>query len=285
MNKFLALPAMLLLASGCATIGSGLEFAGKLSGNSQLAGAGKSFVRSAETDDFNEDEKYYTGRTVAAQLLQNEKVSDDTELEKYVGRVGNTLALSSGMAGQPHGWHFILLKDTEPNAYACPGGLIFVSTGLVKLAASEDELAGALAHEISHIALNHPMQAITAANKKAAFMQLASGAVAAATKGQELSALTSTFDGVVKEVGQAVGHGYDRGKEAEADKNAVGMLIETGYDPRGLKRILGKLKGGDHSHGDPAKRAEAVEAACYEAEPVPEVLAARTDRFKKAIGE
>src|SRR5581483_1660979 len=108
--------------------------------------------------------KYYTGRTVAADLLTSEKASDDTDLEKYVGRVGQTLAMGSGLGDLPQGWHFILIEDAEPNAFACPGGLIFVSKGLVKLCSSEDELAGALAHEISHIVLDHPIQAISAAN-------------------------------------------------------------------------------------------------------------------------
>jgi len=111
------------------------------------------------------------------------------------------------------------------------------------------------------------MSAISAANKKAAFMSLAEFGVAEATKGQNVQGLAETFNGVVKEVGQAVSHGYDKGKENEADKSAVSMLSELGYDPRGLKRVLLRLKAGDKSHGDPKQRAEAVEAAAYELDP------------------
>lgn len=158
-----------------------------------------------------------------------------------------------------------------------------MSKGLVKLCSNEDELAGVMAHEIAHIALNHPMAAISAANTKAAFGALASYGISQAVKGSDLENLTGAFDGVVKEVGKAVSHGYDRGKEAEADKAAVGMLAEAGYNPRGLKAVLEKLKAGGHSHGDPKKRAEAVEAETLTVEPAPKTLAARTDRFKANV--
>lgn len=285
MNKHFLLSVLLGLGAltSCATVGTGLEIAGGLIGQKTLASAGKSVARVSEVENFGPEEKYYTGRTVAAQLLQGEKVSTDISLEAYVGRVGNCVALASGMAELPHGWHFILLQETEPNAYACPGGLIFVSQGLVKLCQSEDELAGALAHEISHIALDHPITAISAANKKAALMSLAEFGLAEATKGKDLQDLTQSFDSVVKEVGQAVSHGYDRGKEAEADQAAVGMLVELGYDPRGLKRVLERLKAGDKSHGDPQVRARAVGTAAYALEPVPAVLPERTARFKAAL--
>lgn len=278
---------LLTLLGGCAAVGAGLQVASIATGNKGLADAGKSVARAGETQEFTPEQKYYTGRTVAAGLLQNEKPSDDLELEKYVGRVGQTLVLGTGLGDLPQGWHFILLQDSEPNAYACPGGLIFVSTGLVKLCDGEDELAGALAHEISHITLDHPIQAISASNTKAAFGALASAGFSAVAKNNGVSddalkGLTQTFDGVVKEVSGAVSHGYDRDKEAEADKAAVQLLVETGYDPRGLKRVLLKLTKGDHSHGDPKQRAAAVETAAYEAEPVPQLLAARTERFKAA---
>lgn len=283
--------ALILIAftfSGCAAGGVLLQVASVAAGgNQQLANAGKSMSRAGETEEFTPEQKYYTGRTVAADLLLSEKASSDTALEKYVGKVGQTLAMGCGMGDLPQGWHFILTEGAEPDAFACPGGIIFVSKGLVALCETEDELAGALAHEISHVALDHPIKAISAANSKAALSSLASfglGAAAQSTgmKGGDLASLTNSFDMVVGEVGKAVSHGYDRDKEGEADKAAVHLLTETGYDPRGLKKVLLKLTKGDHSHGDPKARAAAVENEAYEAEPVPTTLAARTERFKAA---
>jgi predicted Zn-dependent protease len=274
----------LLAFNGCAAMGGAMQVAGTLTGQQSLSDAGKSVSRVDEVQNFTPEEKYYTGRTVAAQLLVTEKPSDDLKLEAYVGRVGNCMALASGMGDLPHGWHFILLDDPEAGAFACPGGTIFITSGLVKLCQTEDELAGVLAHEISHIALNHPMDAISAANKKAALGSLAEFGLAEATKGRDTSgALAQSFDGVVKEVGQAVTNGYDKDKESQADLNAVTMLVETGYDPRGLKRVLLRLRSGDRAHGDPKSRAAAVEAAAADAEPVPEQLASRTARFKSEV--
>lgn len=274
-----------LLLGGCASAGALMEAAGKISGQKDLANAGSSLKRSEEVTEFSEDEKYYTGRTVAANLLADENASENSDLEAYVGKVGQTLALASGKATLPHGWHFMLLKGNEPNAFACPGGLIFISEGLVNLCESEDELAGVLAHEISHVSIDHPMQAISASNRTAAFASLASFAYSKATEGKKGAQLmTDQFNSVVKDVAKGVAHGYDKGKEKEADANAVKILVETGYDPRGLRRVLERLKKGDSSHGDPKVRAEDVEALAYESEPVPRTLSERTERFKKAMG-
>ncbi len=284
--RILCLSALFMagyLLSGCGALGASLQVAGALTGQKSLSNAGSSMSRASETKDFNDEEKYYTGRTVAADLLTSNQPSDNSALEAYVNQVGQTLSLAAGNSAPFSGWHFILLEDSSPNAFACPGGIIFVSKGLLNLCQSEDELAGALAHEISHIALDHPMKAISAANQRAALMSLAEFGVATAMKDSKLSSLTGAFNQVVKEVGKVVAHGYDRGTEAEADKAAVQMLVESGYDPRGLKRVLERLKGSDASHGDPSQRAQAVEKEAYGFEPVPKLLAARTSRFSSAI--
>ena len=270
---------------GCATTGSLLEAYGNVSGQKNLVNAGKSFKRSAETTEFTEEEKYYTGRTVGANLLAGESPSEKTDLETYVGEVGQTLALASGKGELPEGWHFMLLKDPQPNAFACPGGLIFVSEGLVELCESEDELAGVLAHEVAHVAIDHPMQAISASNRNAALVSLADFAFEKAGENNKgLQGMTGQFNNVVSDVAKGVTHGYDKTKEKEADLAAVKMLIETGYDPRGLKRVLLKLKKTDSSHGNPAVRANDVENLVFENEPAPKTLPVRTERFKKVLG-
>jgi predicted Zn-dependent protease len=287
MRKILSLLALgaIVTLSGCAASGALMEAAGNLSGQKSLANAGKSFKRVAETNEFTEEEKYYTGRTVGANLLAGETPSEKTDLEAYVGQVGQTVALASGMGELPEGWHFMLLKDPQPNAFACPGGLIFVSEGLVNLCESEDELAGVLAHEVAHVAIDHPMKAISASNRTAALGSLAQFAFEKASDNNKgLQAMSSGFSNVVKDVAKGVTHGYDKTKEKEADLAAVKMLIETGYDPRGLKRVLLRLKKGDSSHGDPAQRAKDVEQLAFENEPAPKTLAARTERFTKALG-
>ena len=112
-SLILALPAAALIFGGCAAVGAGLQVASMATGNKGLADAGKSVSRAGETEDFTPEQKYYTGRTVAADLLLSEKPSDDAKLEAYVGKVGQTLALGSGMGELPQGWHFILLEDPQ----------------------------------------------------------------------------------------------------------------------------------------------------------------------------
>lgn len=284
-SRLTVLAALVLFVYGCgAAMGTMLEVGGALSGEKSLSNAGKSMKRAADTQGFSEEEKYYTGRTVAAQLLVGEKPSSDRSLESYIGKVGHTLVLASGTGEMVRGWHFMLLDDKHANAYACPGGLVFVSRGLVELCDSEDELAGAIAHEIAHVGLDHPMQAISAANQKAALVSLAQFGMQKAFEGSELESMTETFDKAVAEVGKSVAKGYDRGKEAEADLAAVEMLAAAGYDPAGLAKLLRKLRSGDSSHGDPGKRASDVENKIKQQGLAGIELSARTKRFEKAVG-
>lgn len=292
LNLIVVSAALGALSFGCAATGAlmqatggAMNMQGKGDMGKSLMSAGKSFQRVAEVEDFTEEEKYYTGRSVVANVLAGSKLSTNLDLERYVGEVGQTVAQASGKEGLPEGWHFVLLADSAPDAYAAPGGIIMVSEGLVKLCQSEDELAGVLAHEVAHISIDHPTQAISAANKKAALSSLAQFGFAAASQDKEgLKAMSGQFGKVVNDVAKGVGQGYDRTKEKEADKEAVRMLTELGYDPRGLKRVLERLQKGSKSHGDPKERAKLVEQAAYEAEPVPKELDVRNARFKKALG-
>jgi predicted Zn-dependent protease len=273
----------MIALSGCAEMGAVAEAYGNATGDKTLAGAGSSLKRSAEVEDFSEDEKVYTGRSVAANLLASAQLSDRSGQEAYVNQVGQTLALASGKASLPKGWHFILIKDPQVGAFSVPGGTILVDEGLVDLCQDEDELAGVLAHEVAHIALDHPMQAVSASNRKAALLGLAQFAYAKAAQGNDqLSGLSGQFQNVLGEVGEAVNHGYDQGKEHAADLEAVRILGEVGYDPLGLARVLRRLKSGDRSHGDPAARAAAVEQAAAGTDVNADAQAKRKARFVAA---
>ena len=275
----------LLAFTGCAALGTVAEVYGNATGDQTLAGAGASLKRSAETSDFTEEEKVYTGRSVAANLLATEALSDRLKTERYVGEVGQVLALASGRAALPQGWHFILLKDAQVGAFSVPGGTVLVDEGLVDLCRDEDELAGVLAHEISHIALDHPMQAVSASNRQSALLGLANVAYQRGTQGNgQLQGLAGQFNDVLGQVGQAVAHGYDRDKESAADLEAVRILVEVGYDPHGLARVLRRLKSGDECHGDPQARAAAVEAASQGYGADPAAYARRKARFVAAMG-
>ncbi|HXC63191.1 MAG TPA: M48 family metalloprotease [bacterium] len=269
--------------NSCAVVGGAMQVAGTVTGEQGLSSTGASFTRAAQVQQFSDEEKMYTGRTVAANLLAQSRLSGRTALERYVGAVGQTVAQASQKPDLPQGWHFVLLDDHEVGAYSTPGGIVMVEENLVRLCQDEDELAGVLAHEVSHVALDHPMQAISASNQKAAFESLANWGYSKASQGSDLSSLQDQFKNVTADVGEAVNHGYDRDKENAADMEAVRICAQLGYDPRGLARVLRRLKSGDKSHGDPAARAAAVDQACAALPNLPQPSPARTARFLAAL--
>jgi predicted Zn-dependent protease len=278
LNKNILLAFLLLGSTGCATL---IKTAGVVSGKQELVAAGETMERAER--DFTEEEKYYTGRTVAAQLLTEAPPSSRTALEQYLGRVGQTVAAASGKPDMVRGWHFILLKSAVPEAFSCPGGFVLVSEGLVNACRTEDELAAVLAHECAHVALDHPMAAISSANRKSSLLQLARfGIDEAAKKDEKMEKLKGSFENVVSEVAKAVSHGYDRRTEYEADQAAVGILSEAGYAPLSLATLLRRLPDGGAVHGSPRQRAAAVEtlAAGYSGI---QTEAERTRRFKAAL--
>jgi len=146
-------------------------------------------------------------------------------------------------------YRFAVLATDEVNAFACPGGLILVSRGLIKKSQSEDELAAVLAHEIAHVTLRHGVAAIQQANLAQAFTYLGAGAAQATMSKEDLDALTGLFDGSIDDIVQTlVTSGYSRESEEQADALGREFLATTGYDPQGLTRVLHTMEG-DGGHG------------------------------------
>ncbi|MBN4061351.1 M48 family metalloprotease, partial [bacterium AH-315-G11] len=116
---------------------------------------------SKASKSFSEEERYYIGRASGARLLADHHLLNQKQLQRYVSAIGQTLAMASARPEVYAGYHFIVLDEPERvNAYAVPGGFIFITTGLIAKAANEDELAAILAHEVSHIVLDHPVTSI-----------------------------------------------------------------------------------------------------------------------------
>src|SRR5580704_5265959 len=98
------------------------------------------------------DKEMAWGKQLADEVARESKIDEDSILSEYVNRVGQNLARNSD-AKVP--FTFRVIDSDELNAFALPGGYVFVDTGLIKLAGDEDEFAGALAHEIAHVAARH----------------------------------------------------------------------------------------------------------------------------------
>lgn len=160
----------------------------------------------------------------------------DPRVTQYVDRVGQRLKAVSELPQQR--FTFTVLDTPLANAFALPGGYVYVTRGLLGLANDEAELAGVLAHEIGHVTARHSAQRIT----QAQYGQL--GAMGAAVLGGIL--LGREGAQVAGQAAQSVAlgwvQGYSREQEFEADQLGVRYLSRAGYDPRGMARFLATLQ-------------------------------------------
>jgi predicted Zn-dependent protease len=273
---------LLFFLPGCATLGSALKMGGAVTGYNNISDMGSSMEKSSR--EFNEEEKYYVGRTVAVTLMADDPVKDDKSLLRYTNAVGQTLVMACDRPEIFSGYRFAVLADQKSmNAYACPGGFLFISEKLLQQCQTEDELAAVLAHEIAHLVLDHPMQAIKASHQRAAMASLAKfGIRQASEQASELKQLSGVFNNVVKDVVKAVANGYSRDKESEADLMAVDILIRAGYSPMALANVLNRLDSKSCHHGDPKVRAGNVTQKVQTSGSF-SVYEKRTVRFKKQV--
>jgi len=189
----------------------------------------------------SDTEEYYIGKAVAARILSSYKLSDNHKLTAYVNLVGNAVALSSERPYLYGGYHFAVLDSGEINAFACPGGIVFITKGTIDAAENEDELAAVLAHEIAHINSYDGIASIKRSRWTEALA--AAGSSAAKQSGSTgVSELTGIFEGVVDDVFKTiVVNGYGKTREYAADETCLNFLSRAGYDPSKMKDFLNVL--------------------------------------------
>lgn len=189
-----------------------------------------------------ETEEYYIGRGVAARVLSQYDLYNHSETIWYVNHIGKTLAINSARPYTYGGYHFAVLDTDEINAFACPGGIIFITRGMLNLVQNEDELAAVLAHEIGHVTQKHGLKAISKARWTQVVTTLGMEAAREYT-GAQLDSLVNLFEGTIDDVFQTlVVRGYGRADEYEADKLGIACLEASGYDPIEFQNLLEILK-------------------------------------------
>jgi predicted Zn-dependent protease len=218
--------------------------------------------------DLTPQEEYYIGRSVAARILGTHRAVEDPAAAAYLNALGVTLARSSALPETYGGWHFLLLDSDEVNAFAAPGGFVFVTRGLFRSCRNEEQLAAVVAHEIGHVALRHGLASIKSTRLTEAFATISSEAVREFT-GADLKRLTAAFAGTVDDIiDQMVAKGYSSTQEGAADREAVLVAYRAGYDPAGMAQFLGILaeraagagkKGFFATHPEPGDRLRSVE--------------------------
>ena len=233
----------------------------------------------------SDSEEYYIGRAVAARLLARNSLSQNKDATLYVNEVGQTVAKKSSLPRTYKGYHFGIIEASDPNAYACPGGIILITRGLIKECQNEDELAAVLAHEVAHVAHKDGVKSI---NKSRWTEVLTSTGAEAARQygGGVAGSLVSMFESSIDDVFKTlVVNGYSREAEANADREAVTTLTRAGYNPAALPAILSRLssRGGGgifRSHPLTADRVQAVKSLTREGTPNAQEQA-RTKRFQQ----
>src|SRR6266404_9454270 len=178
------------------------------------------------------DKEVKAGRMLAAEVDKEAKFIDDPIITEYVNRVGQNIVLHSD-AKIP--FTIKVIDSDEVNAFALPGGFFYVNKGLILAADNEAELAGVMAHEISHVIARHGVENQTKGN----LMQY--GALAGMIL---LGPIPSMVLQNTAGLGMMVGFmKFSRNAEAEADRLGVQYLYASGYDPTALATMFEKLEG------------------------------------------
>jgi len=242
--------------------------------------------------EITEEQEYYIGRGVAALILSRYQVYDDPSLTAYINTVGQSVVYFSDRPEIYAGYHFLVLDTEEVNALSAPGGLIFVSKGLLRRCKNEEMLADVLAHEVGHVTAKHGLQSI----KKSRLVDLFGiiGTEAAKRYGpEELAQLTNLYSSTLGDVVDTlILRGYDRKFEYQADTLSVKFSAAAGYLPQGLVDFLQTMvgdstaasaKGWFKTHPSSEQRIEKIQT---EAASLKDGLAGepiRTKRFQKAV--
>ena len=191
-----------------------------------------------------EQEENYLGRAVAATLLGQYRLERNEALTRYLNQIGRLVSLASDRPETYGGYHFAILDSPEVNALSCPGGIIFVTRGMLQKTRNEEELAAILAHEVAHVSHKDGLAAI----QKALGAQVVTTLGTEATKklsGADIAKLLSLFEGSVGDVVKTLMvKGYSRDQEGQADLGALTYTQRAGYNPNGLVQILETLGQG-----------------------------------------
>ena len=184
------------------------------------------------TSDIPEPEEIQIGNDLAARLLGAARLMPDDGVQRYVNLVGRWLAAQTERPDLP--WQFGVLDAPEVNAFAVPGGTIFITRGLLERLKSESELAGVLAHEISHVVRKHHLKAI----QKGAQTALAGTALSQVVKTNR----PEIRDKLIGLGTETFTRGLDKSDEFEADRLGVVIAARAGYDTYGLPAVLQTLQ-------------------------------------------
>ena len=179
----------------------------------------------------DDEQEKAIGSDAAAQIDRELPLVSDPEIAGYLTSFGTTLATRSDDRNRE--WRFRIVDAPEINAFALPGGFVYVNRGLIERASSASELAGVLGHEIAHVLLRHSAERMEKAQKTNIGVSIVCG----------LTSLCSSDAAriAINVGGAALFAKFSREDEHQADSAAVGIVTRAGYDPEGIATMFASL--------------------------------------------
>ncbi|WP_431101766.1 M48 family metalloprotease [Roseateles noduli] len=219
-----------------------------------IAGCGTNVVNPVtgrtERSAMSPQQEVATGRQAHQDVLKEYSVVDDPKLQAYVTALGNKLAAQSHRAELE--WHFTVLDSPEVNAFALPGGYVYVTRGILAYMENEADLAGVMGHEIGHVTARHGAQRATR-QQNAGIGVLAATVLGAVLESRGISGATDIAGQVSQNAAAGYVASYSREQELQADQLGAEYLARNRYDPRHMVDVIQVLKDQEQFAADQAK--------------------------------
>ena len=184
---------------------------------------------------FTPQQDIEVGKRAATDAAKQLPLCNDPKVDAYLTQLGMRLVAKLPTNGVQYPFEFHCVNDKAINAFALPGGYVFINRGAIEAADNEAQLAGVMAHELSHVALRHGTNQATKAEAAEGFLGIAGGIFGGSTGGALLTKLGAFAAGGVL-------LRYSRTAESQADVMGTQVLYDSGYDPRAMAQFFEKLE-------------------------------------------
>jgi len=184
---------------------------------------------------FTPQQDIEVGKKAAVDAAKQLPPCNDPKVDAYLTQLGMRLVAKLPTNGVQYPFEFHCVNDKAINAFALPGGYVFINRGAIEAADNEAQLAGVMAHELSHVALRHGTNQATKAEAAEGFLGIAGGIFGGSTGGALLTKLGAFAAGGVL-------LRYSRTAESQADVLGTQVLYDSGYDPRAMAQFFEKLE-------------------------------------------